>query len=241
MSRKWTSVLKIGVPALLVAGLAAGLAGTALAAPKNAAANANAPAKVIAGKVISKAAGSFVIQSGNQTQTTTVIVDQNTQYFQVPRALPPRLPAILGKLFKANDQRNGRGPLQRLLPNDVNALRKLGKTATYADLAIGDRVVVRLQPGTETAKDVLIIKPLPPKDGTVTGTLTGLPTGTNGTGGSLIITPTGTGTTPITLTWDSSTRFDLKGVISFAIGQKATAVYNPAAGNKALIVRITAP
>ncbi len=235
MSRKWSRLLKIGLPVLLVAGLATGLAGTVLASPKHATVNVPAAGKVVTGNVTSKGADSFVVQSANQT-LTAVSVNATTKFFQVPRALPNRFAVA----FQRMDGR-GRMPLQRTISSDINAVCKLSKNATFADLAVGDKVVVRLFAGSNVAKEVLIVKPLPAppaRNQTVTGTLATFPTNT-GNGGTLQITPTGGGAA-VQLNWDSTTRFVLNGVISFAPSQKVTAVYNPTT-LKAINVSVAAP
>jgi len=234
MSVKWSRLLKIGLPVLLVAGLVIGLAGTVLASPKHATVNANAAAKVIAGKVTAKGADTFVVQSANQT-LTTLRVNADTKYFQVPRALPNRLP---GKLFECIDGK-GRLPLQRVLSSEMDSVRKLSKTATFADLAVGDRVVVRLVSGQDVAKEVLIIKPLPAKSQNVTGTIALVTANATGNGGQITVNPTAGGT-PIALTWDSDTSFVLKGAIEVVQGRKVTVVYNPTT-LKAVLVRVATP
>ncbi len=247
VTRKWSRLLKIGLPVLLVAGLVAGLTTTALAAPKN---NKNTPAvtspssKVITGKVtaINLAGSTFTVQSANQT-LTVVSANASTKFYLVPRRVPGRLPAALGKFFKGNargnedrddnGKHNGWGQFK--LPDDINDIAKLGKAATIADLAVGDNVVVRLFAGSTIAQQVLIVKPVQPKEMTVTGNITSLST----TPGALTVTQTGTNTV-FNLTWDANTRFVLKGVISLGVGQKVNVVYNPTT-KVAIAVRAPVP
>ncbi len=235
MSKKWARAFKIGLPIVLVAGLVTGLTTTVLASPKN-----QPPVKtageVVAGKVVTKTDTYFVVQSGNQTQTT-VSVNATTHYFLAPRALPERLAEAWGRLNdnKNDEKEHGRNGVPKVL----NDLHKLAKDATYTDLALGDKVVVRLFPSTTIAKQVLIIKPVLPKNQTVTGTIAAATTNATGDGGTIVINTSGT-PPQIVLNWDTNTRIVLKGVLAVQAPYKISATYNTST-MKALTVTVSRP
>lgn len=102
------------------------------------------------------------------------------------------------------------------VPRIINWLRLLAKKATFDDIAVGDRVIVKVMPNENLAKLVLIIKQ--PKIKSVRGTITAVDNT------SITITPTGG--TAITLKWNESTRFVLHGLIAVQAGQFGNAVYD---------------
>lgn len=108
------------------------------------------------------------------------------------------------------------GEAKRWLKQWQNRLRQFGEKAIFADIAIGDMVIVRIMPNENLAKEVLITKPL--VINRVHGTIKAVSDNS--------ITIVKADGTEVTLNWDENTRFLLKGLISVQAGQTATAVYN---------------
>jgi len=151
----------------------------------------------------------------------------------------PRKP----KLFNAARLRNSNGPVQlvstpeaapEIIPvNDENEdadpagwgqwqrLRQFAKKATFDDLAIGDRVLVRLVPSDEkpVARLVLIFKQSPYKR--IGGTITDVSPDNQ----TITIAPTND-SEPVTLRYNENTIFNLKGTIAVEPGQLARATYH---------------
>jgi len=114
---------------------------------------------------------------------------------------------------------------QALQVRDGNAdtgsrAKRFGKEATFADIEVGDRVVVRLVPGDEkpVARLVLIHKPSPYK--AVGGTITEVSPDNK----TITIAPVNDGE-PVTLRYNEDTLFYLKGIIAVEPGQLARAAY----------------
>ncbi len=95
-------------------------------------------------------------------------------------------------------------------------LRNIGEPATFDDIAIGDRVRVRVAPNGDTplAEVVLIVKPVSFKS--IKGTVSAV-------AGNFI---TITGEETVTVTYDGNTHVVLKGAIAVQQGQTIHAVYN---------------
>lgn len=99
---------------------------------------------------------------------------------------------------------------------------KLGQQAAFTDLAIGDGVLVKVMPGQNLAKQVLIVKS-PTLQAVDLKTIKGDVTAVSGT--SFTITPRDTAVAPVTLGWDANSRIVIKGAVSIKPGQYIVAVY----------------
>jgi len=115
---------------------------------------------------------------------------------------------------------------------DPNGLERCGKEAQFSDIQIGDKVIVWVKTTDNLATKVLIIKA--PVIQRVKGTITAV------SDSSITITPASGAA--VILSWDVSTRFMLKGLISVQIGQYAVAAYNRSTMTaKTVDVQATAP
>jgi hypothetical protein len=94
---------------------------------------------------------------------------------------------------------------------------KMGQKAAFADLVVGDGVLVKVMPNENLAKQVLIIKASDIK--TVKGDITAV------TDTTFTITPKDTTIDPVVLKWDANSRVIIKGAVSIKTGQYAVAVY----------------
>ena len=131
-------VLKIAGVSILALGLVLSMVVPALATPDSASPPANdKPPKVLAGKVISLDEGEtlFVIQS--RGQEFTISVNDDTQYFKVPA---PQ------KGIATAQNRPGMRQQARGKPESVRQLPRFREEATFNDITVGARVVVRLVP-----------------------------------------------------------------------------------------------
>jgi len=97
-------------------------------------------------------------------------------------------------------------------------LCRFGEEAGFEDIAVGDKVAVRLSPGEDTsvAKLVIIIKALAIKR--ISGTIDAVSDDS--------ITITDTDGSPVILSYNENTIFILKGVTAVKPGQSVHAVYN---------------
>ena len=182
---------------------------------------------------MSVGANQFVVQTGDNNQVT-VNVDGNTSYFLVNTGKSQsyvnnkdpkenkesrenkngKVPPGLQK--KALDLKNARIPAH--WRDDLGWLGNFNKQAQFSDIQVGDRVIARVTNDTASlAKQVLIIKA--PVIQQVKGIITAVSTNPN----TITITPQNGAA--VTLNWDTSTRFILKGTITLN-GYMATAVYN---------------
>lgn len=240
--------LKIGilVLTLFTLMLVAAVPGWAQSTPTPTSTGSPVPPSVhtLEGKVTVVAADStsFIIQSGNQT-AVTIFVDASTMYFMVPvgRAIgdvknpvqgannmPPGIKDRVAGNATGNSQSKPNAAAPTVSPSirpaqippdwksDLSFLNLFNKQAAFSNIQVGDRVIVRAQVTGNLAKQVLIIKA--PVIQNIKGTISAL------TSTSITITPASGAA--VTLTWDSNTRFDLKGLIIVQVGQNAVATYN---------------
>ncbi len=238
------TALKIGLVVLAVIALATGIVVPAYAQAKTT--PVAPPYHMIQGKVSAISAPNFSVVTGNQT--TTITTDNNTQYWIIPQGRAQTF--VANHLSTDNRQDRKRGILK---PNPAVQLKELhipanwrtnlgwlevfDNKANFNDIAIGDRVIVRADVNN-LAKQVLIIKA--PVDRTVRGTIAAV------TSTTITINPLTTAAVPtpapVTLNWNSNTRFELKGLIQVEVGQFASAVYNSTNMNALLVnVQATAP
>jgi hypothetical protein len=161
----------------------------------------------------------ITIISGNQTQIN-IKLDRNTKYFL----------ASMGENNNDNNkdkdgidmeqQSKGADSKELHIPSnwktDLNWVERFHKKAAFSDIKVGDRVIAWVTAPDNLAKQVLIIKI--PIIQTVKGVISAV------SGHSITISPNKG--TPLTLTWDVKTRFDLRGLISVQNGQYAVATYN---------------
>jgi hypothetical protein len=148
----------------------------------------------------------ITIISGNQTQIN-IKLDRNTKYFL----------ASMGENNNDNNkdkdgidmeqQSKGADSKELHIPSnwktDLNWVERFHKKAAFSDIKVGDRVIAWV-----TAPDIQTVK----------GVISAV------SGHSITISPNKG--TPLTLTWDVKTRFDLRGLISVQNGQYAVATYN---------------
>lgn len=215
---------------------------------------------IIRGEVASIAGDStsFNVKPGNGEEIT-IKVDGNTRYFIITGlSVGPVQGKVREKVQKGKGPKNGPnverglgkrngiatdedeediehsstgtariiGWLEKLLAK----LGRPGQKATFADIAVGDNVVVRVMPNENLAKQVFIIRA--GKIGRVNGTITAM------SGQSITITAKDG--TKVTINWDGDTRFELRGLIQVQVNQRASAVYNPA-DMKAKLVVVSPP
>ncbi len=112
--------------------------------------------------------------------------------------------------------------------NMLKWLRQFGQEATFDDIAVGNRVVVRVVPRNDSflAKLVLIIQRAPDDRERVVGTVTDIDEGEK----TITIEPTAettaaTADTAVVLNYDHQTVFVLRGTPSLEEGMKVLAIY----------------
>jgi hypothetical protein len=179
---------------------------------------------------------SFLIQFGDEE--LTIFVDENTRYFLLypPKELLSLAQQRMG-LRQQNQERVrvtkpavpvqlravGQVPqptrIQEHQRANLKWLRPFGEKATFDDIFVGDKVVVWLAPETDgyLAKIVTIIEPM--SYTRVTGTIKRLPHD------HIVIEPL-SGGDRVSLEYNESTTFILKGFTSVEIGQFACAAYD---------------
>ena len=191
---------------------------------------------VVKGKVLSvdEVNQEFDIQSGEQEPT--ISADEETKYFKL--CVPGRIVALAQHLkqWKHQNQEeigasaqhqiglghqnqipqpNG-GDMPELQRAKLKRLRPFGEGAEFGDIAVGDRVVVRLAEDG-CAERVLIIKPT--TYAAVSGTIE-----VSLEGETITITPDGG--VAVTLDYNEGTVFILNGFIAVEEGQYAHAIYD---------------
>lgn len=184
----------------------------------------------VQGEVISVVSdnSTFVVQNGNQ-QPVTVVVDSKTKYFIVPagkasaainsgavkdKIVEKKADKVETRQFQTAELKDSGITANRGM--DANGLDRNGKQAQFSDIQVGDRIVAWVKTADNLATQVLIIKA--PVIQKVKGTVTAV------SDSSITITPS-IGNA-VTLTWNSDTRFTLKGLIAVQSGQYASAIYN---------------
>ena len=141
--------------------------------------------------------------------------------------------AVLAKQFVAAME-SSQGLINKI-PSLFGRVHQFGKKATFDDIRVKDRIIARVMPNENLAKEVLIIKSVPPPSLHPIKKING--TVTLGENNSLTITPAEG--SPVILTWDSDTQFILKGLIAVANEQQASASYNSNT-LKAMVVHVSA-
>ena len=232
----WKIAVVLTLVVVLVLGITLpGLAASDATAPQT----DNCWPRLLKGEVISideVIQESFVIWSGGEE--FTISVGENTRYFIL---YPPK--KLLGlvqqrvELRQQNQERAGviEPAVSRQLrvmgqvpqPNGIlehqrknlRQLSQFGGKATFDDIVIGDKVVVWLAPGADgyLAKIVTIVEPT--TYARVAGTIKRL------SGDHIVIESLDDGD-EVTLEYDGSTAFVLKGFTSVEVGQFARATYN---------------
>jgi hypothetical protein len=218
--------LKIGFPFIAIIAL---VLGTALPVLADNPSKSVSALRLVQGEVISVASdnSTFVIQNGSQQQVT-ITVDSNTRYFVVPGGKASA--AVNSGIVKGKEEWKLNKPEPKQYQaaglkqsdnttncgNDSNLLNRFGKEAKFSDIQVGDRVIAWVKTADNLATQVFIIKA--PVNQKVKGTITAI--------SDISITITPADGTAVILSWDVSTRFMLKGLISVQTGQYATAVYN---------------
>jgi hypothetical protein len=226
-------IRKMAVVSIVVLGLVLGLAFPAMAGDDEPTSQTtNHSPKILVGKVVSLGTDSFTIEA--RGQEFTINVDGDTKYFKVP-ARRMTLSAARNRLELRQDQIELRPTPQRTLrvatqQVDIQQVRgrgrliqqfhRIGEEASFGDITVGARVIVRPVPEEDnlTAKLVLIITPRTANH--VTGTITGISTADK----TITIAPADGGDV-ITLNYNDRTRFILRGITGLAEGQSVRAVY----------------
>jgi len=98
----------------------------------------------------------------------------------------------------------------------INRAPKFGKSAAFADIAVGDGIVARVMPNENLAKQVMIVKPSNIQ--TIKGQITAV------TADSFTLTTADN--TRVTLKWDARTEVTHKWAVAIKVGQYAQSVYN---------------
>ena len=222
--------LKIGLPLAVIMGLIVGFASPALAERKLGNDPKPAPAvKTVQGKVVGIASNNSSFTLQNSSGNVTVSVNATTAYYVVGTVKPQpsaKNRVAFGKqknsvaLDKESLKYMAAGLKKIDVPADlkgaVNHLDKFLKKGSFSDISLGDRVIARVA-NNNAATQVLIIKIALPAVQSVKGTITAV-------SGNTITINAAAG--PVTITWDATTRFVLKGLIAVVPGQYATAAYN---------------
>jgi hypothetical protein len=230
-NRKQT--LKIGIFFLALVALVVGIALPVYAA------NPSAPAsfQMLQGKVQSVDAPEFVVLTAKQEQVT-VVTNDNTTYFIIPMGKAQAEVNTVNPRDNKQDKEPGK-PQFSIAKNLNNAhipanwrdnlgwLANFDKPASFKDIAVEDRVIVRVD-SAKLAKQVLIIKA--PVNRTVKGSIE--VTGSD----RITITPTD-GSDAVILNVVDATRIILNG--QTAITGYAVALYN-STNNNALVVNVRA-
>jgi hypothetical protein len=201
----------------------------------------------VQGIVKSMGDNQITIQTGSK-QPLIIKVSSDTKYFIINtgKVEPfinypitkdnPQDDKTLKMRQKAQDLKQS--PIPSDWKSDLGWLSAFNRQAQFSDIQIEDRVIVRINNDTPPlASQALIVKP--PVIRSVKGTVTSINSGASPTSGTFVITPSNSDTQPVTLSWDSNTRFSLKGVISLQ-GCMATAIYNSKKSNLAQIVNVQA-
>ncbi len=208
-----SKVLKIAGVSVIALGLILGLTLPAVAAPAGA---EDSQIEVVRGKVITVGDQEFVIQSGEQE--LTISVDENTKYFKL--CVPERIVALAQHQMVLRSQDQLPPPEEDAIPKlqraKLRLLRHFGEKAEFSDIEVGDRVAVWLADGDNPAKRVLIIEPT--TYARLSGTITDI--------SSSAITITPDDGEAVTLGYDESTVFVLKGITQVEEGQYALAIYD---------------
>ena len=233
-----SKVLTIAGVSILALSLILGMAAPAMAAPEeNMPQTGGFQVTMVRGEVLSIGDQEFVIQTGEDE--FTIAVDDGTRYYQL--AMPARIMALArhrvqlhqqNQLEMGNRAENGQGwvaqnrvrvavgvrnQLQRMPLLKLCLMRgfcPFGGQAEFADIAVGDSVVV-LADENNLARAVLIIKPT--AYATVSGTITDI--------SSSFITIDSDDGPQVTLSYDESTVFVLSGVSQLEEGQYVRIVH----------------
>jgi hypothetical protein len=222
--------LKIGIPLAVIMGLIVGFASPALAERRvGSDSKAALVVKTVQGKVVGIASNNSSFMLQNSSGNITVSVNSTTAYYVVGIVKPQ--PAASGGVAPGKQKNSNAldkesiksmaGELKKIdvaadLKGAINHIDKFLKKCSFSDISLGDRVIARVG-SNNVATQVLIIKVALPAVQSVKGTIAAV-------SGNTITLNTAAG--PVTLTWDATTRFVLKGLIAVAPGQYATAAYN---------------
>jgi len=231
-------VLKIAGMSILALGLVLGVALPGLAASDSALPQAsNISPEVLRGRVVSIDEEFFVIQSGEQE--LVISVNDGTKYFKL--YVPGRLVAlvrhrmqlmqpqvqqeirVMESAINQLPQLKDREILKHQRPN-LRRLRFFGEEATFGDIAVDDRVVVRAvrEEDNYLAKIVIIIKP------TTYARVIGTVSNIHEKAMEIAIEPLSSSSAEdgeITLAYDSHTVFILRGTPGLQEGEKVVAIY----------------
>jgi len=225
---------KIAGVSVLSLGLVLGLALPALAAPPDWAPPqaGHVSPKLLRGEVIEVDEGKtfFIIQS--RGQEVTISVDSDTQYFKVsvPRGVPALAKHQLGLVEQVQEnsglRQQAQARLELRLENQEGFgvgrwLRPFGEEASFDNIAVGSRVVVRTAPGNGNplAKLVFIIEPT--GCGHILGTITDISSGDK----TIIIAPADGGD-DVVLSYGDRTHFILRGAPGLEGGELVRVVYD---------------
>lgn len=223
-------VWQVALALAIALGLVLGVVLPGFAAPDKPGTPENRPPlRMLKGSVVSLDEGQefFVIETGDGE--TTILVNDDTRYFKVP--FPQRLAAtVQNRVRQAAPRLKGAEfpnpppfttqKAHSLQAGVLNRACPFGQEASFEDLSVGAKVMVRAVPeeGELLAKVVLIIKLKVPSR--VKGVVSAVSPGDE----TLTITPEDGDA--ITLTFDDKTHFHLIGVTGVEVGQLANVVYS---------------
>ena len=232
-------IWKVAGVSVLALGLVLGLALPALAAPPDWAppqADHVLP-KLLRGEVIEvevievdEGETFFIIQSHGQE--VIILVDGDTQYFKVsvPRRVVPLAKHQLGLVEQVQENSGLRQQAQARLELRLESqeglglggwLRPFGEEASFDNIAVGSRVVVRTVPGEDNplAKLVFIVEPT--GCGHILGTITDISSGDK----TITVAPADGGD-DVVLSYGDRTHFILRGVPGLEGGELVRVVYD---------------
>ena len=175
----------------------------------------------------------FTVQSGNQSPIT-ITVSSTTKYYLVSLGgVRNTVDNQISKERRANPKLGVPGAMNNLhIPanwrDNLGWLDTFNKSASFTDIALGDRIIARVDSGNN-AYQVLIIKG--PVIRQVRGTVT--VSGIGAASGTITIAALN-GTTVGPLNWDSNTEFIIKGTV-VPSGQYAAVTYNSNTNNVQLV------
>jgi hypothetical protein len=166
---------------------------------------------------------SFTIEKADKT-SYSVSVNQTTKYYLI--SMGPVRNYVNNQIKQEQKENNGQksrlGVIKELhIPfnwrDNLGWLDTFNKAASLSDISVGDRVITRIDPNSNIASQVLIVKA--PVIRQIKGTI-------NIITSPQIINVTPAGASTVQLSWDANTEFIIKGVTSVPAGISGTVTYN---------------
>ena len=222
-------VWQVALVLVLSLGLVAGLVLPGLAAPDEPGRPEGwPPLDILKGTVIEldDAQEFFVIEAGEDE--VTIRVDEETKYYKVlfPARLvemaKERIRPIMPRLKNVEHDTPPPFAIQKVVKSRLEALKRIrpfGEEASYEDLSVGAKVVVRAGESELLAKVVLILEPKTQSH------VKGVVSAISPQDMTLAILPDD-GSAEIDLTFTDKTHFHLIGVTAVEVGQPVRVIYN---------------